>query len=57
MTPHRLHGRALPLLAVLLMSGVELSAGWFHHGLAWIALIGAGVALLVNELRKARSRR
>jgi hypothetical protein len=45
------------LLAVLLMAGVDLSADWFDHGVAWIILVGAGVALLVNELRKARRRR
>ena len=43
-------------LAVLLMSGVDLSIDWFGHGIAWVLLIGAGVALLVNELRKARRR-
>jgi hypothetical protein len=42
------------LLAVVLMSGVDLSIDWFGHGIAWILLLGAGVALLVNELRKAR---
>jgi hypothetical protein len=44
------------LLAVLLMAGVDLSLDWFGHGIAWIILIGAGVALLVNEWRKARRR-
>ena len=39
------------------MTGVDLPADWFGHGgFAWILLIGAGVALLVNELRKARRR-
>ena len=45
------------LLAVLLMTGVDVSVDWFGHGIAWIILIGAGIALLVNELRKARRRR
>jgi hypothetical protein len=45
------------LLAVLLMAGVDVDAEWFGHGVAWILLIGAGLALLVNELRKARKRR
>jgi hypothetical protein len=45
------------LLAVLIMSGVNLSVDWFGNGIAWIVLIGAGVALLVTELRKARRRR
>ncbi|CCH90231.1 conserved protein of unknown function [Modestobacter italicus] len=44
-------------LAVLLMSGVDVSLDWFGHGIAWILLIGAGVGLLVNELRRARRRR
>jgi hypothetical protein len=39
------------------MSGVDVSLDWFDHGLAWIALVAAGIALLVNELRKARTRR
>jgi hypothetical protein len=45
------------LLAVLLMTGVDIPADWFGHGIAWVLLIGAGIALLVNELRKARRRR
>jgi len=45
------------LLAVLLMAGVDVDVDWFGHGIAWILLIGAGIALLVNELRKARRRR
>jgi hypothetical protein len=44
-------------LAVLLMSGVDISLDWFGNGIAWILLIGAGIALLVNELRRARRRR
>jgi fatty acid desaturase len=44
-------------LAVLLMSGVDVSVDWFGHGIAWILLIGAGIGLLVNELRRARHRR
>jgi hypothetical protein len=45
------------LLAVLLMTGIDIPADWFGHGIAWVLLIGAGVALLVNEVRKARRRR
>ncbi len=44
-------------LAVLLMSGVDVSVDWFGHGIAWVLLIGAGLGLLVNELRRARHRR
>jgi hypothetical protein len=43
-------------LAVLLMSGVDVSLDWFGHGIAWILLIGAGLGLLINELRRARRR-
>ncbi|WP_299952371.1 hypothetical protein [uncultured Modestobacter sp.] len=43
-------------LAVLLMTGVTLPLDWFSHGFSWVLLIGAGLALLVNELRKARRR-
>jgi hypothetical protein len=43
-------------LAVLLMSGVDVSLDWFGHGIAWILLIGAGIGLLLNELRRARRR-
>ncbi|MQA33739.1 hypothetical protein [Modestobacter roseus] len=44
-------------LAVLLMTGIDLPLGWFNDGFAWVLLIGAGLALLVNELRRARRRR
>jgi hypothetical protein len=55
--PALVSGVLFILVAVLLMSGVDLSIDWFSHGIAWIVLIGAGVALLVNELVKARRRR
>jgi hypothetical protein len=45
------------LLAVLLMTGVDVPSEWFGQGIAWLLLIGAGIALLVNELRRARRRR
>ena len=44
-------------LAILLMAGVDVSIDWFGHGIAWVLLIGAGVALLVNEVRRSRRRR
>ncbi|MFQ1001734.1 hypothetical protein [Modestobacter sp. SSW1-42] len=50
-------GTVFVVLAVVLMSGVDLPADWFDHDLGWVVLIAAGVALLVNELRKARRRR
>lgn len=46
------------VLAIVLMSGVDLSVGWFGDGgLVWVVLIGGGLALAVNELRRARRRR
>jgi hypothetical protein len=50
-------GLVFGALAIVLMTGIDLPADWFGHGIAWILLIGAGVALLVNELRKSRRRR
>ena len=44
-------------LAVLFMSGVDVSLDWFGRGIAWVLLIGAGILLLLNELRKSRRRR
>jgi hypothetical protein len=45
------------VLAIVLMAGIDLPAGWFGHGLGWVLLIGGGLALLVNELRRTRRRR
>jgi len=45
------------VVAIVLMSGVDLSAHWFSSGFGWVLLIGGGLALLVNELRRARRRR
>ena len=40
------------------MAGVDLPVRLFEDGgFLWVVLIGAGVALLVTELRKARRRR
>ena len=64
-TPRRREVERTPLiagvlfivLAIVLMSGVDLSVGWFGSGgLIWVVLIGAGIALLVNELRRTRRR-
>lgn len=45
------------VLAVVLMSGVDLPLNLFRDGgLVWVLLIGAGVLLLLGELRK-RGRR
>jgi hypothetical protein len=46
------------VLAISLMAGVDLPVRLFEDGgFLWLILIGAGVALLVSELRKARRRR
>ena len=46
------------VLAVVLMTGVNLPFGlWRGGGFVWVLLVGAGIALLVSELRKARRRR
>ncbi len=50
-------GLLFGVLAIVLMTGIDLPADWFGHGIAWVLLIGAGIALLVNELRKSRRRR
>lgn len=44
-------------LAVVLMSPVDLPHELFDGVLAWIAVIVAGIALLVSELRRSRRRR
>ena len=50
-------GVVFGVVAVLGLSGVDLDAGIFADGgVLWLVLIGAGVALLVNELRRARRR-
>jgi hypothetical protein len=46
------------VLAVVLMAGVDLPENLFRDGgILWVGFIGAGIALLVSELRKARQRR
>jgi hypothetical protein len=46
------------VLSILLMSGVDLPVAlWRDGGIAWVLLIGAGIALVLSELRKARRRR
>jgi Na+/H+ antiporter NhaD/arsenite permease-like protein len=44
------------VLAVAVMAGVSMPF-FFGGGVLWLVLIGAGAALLVSELRKARARR
>jgi hypothetical protein len=46
------------VVAVVLMTGVHLPFGlWRGGGFVWVLLVGAGIALLASELRKARHRR
>ena len=46
------------VLAIVLMTGLDLPLGLFRDGgILWVVLIGAGVALLLSEVRKARRRR
>jgi hypothetical protein len=50
-------GAVFVLFAVLGLSGLSLDAGLLADGgVLWLVLIGAGVALLVKELRRARRR-
>jgi hypothetical protein len=43
------------VLAIVLMSGVDLSLSVFRNGgVVWVLLIGAGVLLLLGELRRSR---
>jgi hypothetical protein len=46
------------VLAIVLMTGLDLPFGLFGDGgLLWLVLIGGGIALLMNEVRKSRRRR
>ena len=46
------------VLALVLMTGIALPVGlWQGGGIVWVFLIGAGIALLLSEIRKARRRR
>lgn len=50
-------GAVFVLFAVLGLTGLSLGTGLFADGgLVWLVLVGAGVALLANELRRARRR-
>jgi fatty acid desaturase len=50
-------GTVFVVLAIALMAGVTVPADWWDRDLGWLVLIAAGVALLVNELRKSRRKR
>ncbi len=51
-------GVAFVVLALLFLAGVDVPLGFLADGgLLWLLLIGAGVALLMGEVRKARRRR
>ena len=50
-------GVAFIVLAIVLMTGVEVSNGIFENGgILWLALIVGGIALLIRELRRTRHR-
>lgn len=50
-------GLLFMVLAVVLMSPVDLPEELFDGVLVWIVVIVAGVSLLVSELRRSRRRR
>jgi hypothetical protein len=51
-------GLVFVVLAISLMAGAVFPFDLFDDGgLLWLVLIGAGVALLLSEVRKARRRR
>ena len=51
-------GLVFIVLAISLMTGVNLPFGlWRGGGFVWVLLVGAGIALLVSELRRSRRRR
>ena len=51
-------GVVFAVLGLLVAIGVDLPDDvLWQGGLLWLVLIGAGVALLVSELRRARRRR
>ena len=44
-------------LAVTILAGVEVPITIFRDGgILWVVLVGAGIWLLINELRKAHRR-
>jgi hypothetical protein len=50
-------GLAFVVLAVAVMAGLSVPFFLRDGGILWLVLIGAGIALLASERRKARSRR
>jgi hypothetical protein len=56
--PSLVAGIVFTVLAIVALSGVDLTAGWlWHGGLVWLGLLVGGAALLVTEFRRARRRR
>ena len=47
-------GIVFSVIAVLSLVEVDLDLGALDGGLIWVVVIGAGIALLVSELRRAR---
>jgi hypothetical protein len=50
-------GVAFIVLAIGIMAGVSVPFLFRNGGLLWLILIGAGVALLLSEVRRSRARR
>ena len=50
-------GLVFAVVGLLVALGVDLPDGLADGGVFWLLLIGAGVGLLVAELRRARHRR
>ena len=50
-------GLVFVVLAIVLMTGVEVPWVLADGGFLWLLLVGGGIALLVSELRKAQRKR
>jgi hypothetical protein len=50
-------GVAFIVLAIGVMVGIDVPFFFRDGGLLWLVLVGAGLALLVAELRRSRTRR
>ena len=50
-------GVIFAVLAIVVLAGVDIPVALFRDGgILWLVLIGAGVLMLVGELRKGRRR-
>jgi hypothetical protein len=50
-------GVVFTAVALLVLVGLDLPEVFAEGALLWLVLVGAGLALLVSEVRKARRRR